>query len=455
MTSCVESPQPQVPVCVITNTAEKPPDTVRPVGVFVKCVDNLDDGTFVGWFGYESSEHGPGHDSRRPPEPGDARRDRPDRQPSTFQQGRVESAFSVTGRPAEDDPLELTTPQVSGAPPTTSEAEADAGFERKCSSPPDPPAPTVDVFVTCVENTGDTYTRQVRIRESQHSVGVAFDRRSESVRPGAQYRGQPEEFLPGRVDVAVVVGGISNSVDLAWTVDTGNGAPGTATARATFGTKCSVEPPPPPPPSRRPGRPPPPPPGPPPPTGGSRADRSLRPVHHDDGATYDAVFGYQNDNAYAVAIPVGSDNRFVPGGDRGRPRRFAGKPPERVHGRRDPEPRPRHVGRDLCRRDALREAGLRILRMRGRAAELKPIGVFACIVDRGDTFDAVFGYENDNPVDISRADRGQNFVLPRPVNRGQPTVLSPGRHESAFTVRGVDSAILAWTVKHEGVAPSS
>ena len=37
------------------------------------------------------------------------------------------------------------------------------------------------------------------------------------------------------------------------------------------------------------------------------------------------------------------------------------------------------------------------------------------------------------------------------MNRGQPTVFSPGRHESAFTVRGVDSAILAWTVKHEGV----
>ena len=81
----------------------------------------------------------------------------------------------------------------------------------------------------------------------------------------------------------------------------------------------------------------------------------------------------------------------------------------------------------------------------------QPIGIFGCVIDRGDTYDVVFGYENDNPVDISVQIGVANFVLPKPVNRGQPTLFSPGLHEDAFRVRGVpNDRLAAWSLSYRG-----
>ena len=446
----VRSPQPPVPVCVITNTADQePPDTVWPVGNFVTCVDNVDDGTFVAWFGYESS-----NETQVTIPIGELNQVTPGvnrGQPSTFQPGKVESAFSATGRRGDTIRWEITTPPVSrNAFPWTSEATAGADFETKCSSPPEPPARTVDVFVTCVENAGETYSARFGYENpGSASVSLAIGAQNRFT-PGDEYRGQPELFTPGRVDVAVVVGGISNSVALTWTVATGNGPPSTATARDTLETKCSDEPLPPDPPPDPP--PPDPPPGPPPPPPDQRPIGIFVQCITTRGDTYDAVFGYQNDNAYTVAIPVGPDNRFSPGGDRGQTTTFLpgnhqdAFTVEQIPSRTLTTWAVTYAG---ATRFARPDAGF--TECSAEPPGLQPIGLFACIVDRGDSFDAVFGYENDNPVDITVPIGLQNFVIPRPVNRNQPTVLSPGRHENAFTVRGVDSAILGWTVKHEGV----
>ena len=81
----------------------------------------------------------------------------------------------------------------------------------------------------------------------------------------------------------------------------------------------------------------------------------------------------------------------------------------------------------------------------------QPIGIFGCVIDRGDTYDVVFGYENDNPVDIYVQIGVANFVLPKPVNRGQPTLFSPGRHEDAFRVRGVpNNRLVVWSLSYRG-----
>ena len=265
----------------------------------------------------------------------------------------------------------------------------------------DPPAPTVDVFVTCVENTGDTYSARFGyVNPGQASVSLAVGAQNRFT-PGDEYRGQPEEFTPGRVDVAVVVGGISNSVDLTWRVDTGNGDPSTATARDTLETKCSDEPPPPPTPPPGPP-PPPPPPGPPPPPPDRGPIGIFVQCITTRGATYDAVFGYQNDNAYTVAIPVGSDNRFLPGGDRGQTTTF-------LPGNHQDAFTVEQIPSRALTTWAVTYAGAtRFARPDSGFTEcaaeppmLQPIGIFACIVDRGDSFDAVFGYENDNPVDIT------------------------------------------------------
>jgi uncharacterized repeat protein (TIGR01451 family) len=81
----------------------------------------------------------------------------------------------------------------------------------------------------------------------------------------------------------------------------------------------------------------------------------------------------------------------------------------------------------------------------------QPVGIFACVTDHGNTYDVVFGYENDNPVDVVVPIGLANRVVPEPQNRGQPTVFSPGRNESAFTVRGVpDTTLVSWWVAHQG-----
>jgi uncharacterized repeat protein (TIGR01451 family) len=81
----------------------------------------------------------------------------------------------------------------------------------------------------------------------------------------------------------------------------------------------------------------------------------------------------------------------------------------------------------------------------------QPLGLSACVVDHGNTYDAVFGYVNDNPVDISVPLGLANNMVPAPHDRGQPTLFNPGRHDSAFTVHGVPAGtLLAWNLSFQG-----
>ncbi len=82
-------------------------------------------------------------------------------------------------------------------------------------------------------------------------------------------------------------------------------------------------------------------------------------------------------------------------------------------------------------------------------AEEVPIGVFTtCVTNHADTYDAVFGYENDNratqiiPLGLA------NTFLPAPGNRGQPTTFEPGTVRNAVTVTGIpNGSVLVWTVE--------
>ena len=454
----IAAPQSAPPICTITNTAEQPPPIpIAPVGVSVKCVDNLSDGSFTVTFGYHSENLVDvvipvgelNQVTPEDPEDGVYRG-----QPATFEPGTVVSAFTVAGGSGQTVTWRVTSPpQAPGSPPFVSSASGSATFETKCTEPPDPPPATVEVVVTCVENRGETYSATFGYRNPTAApVHLPVDPQQNGFSPGAVYRGQPETFVPGEVVEAVRVGDIANSVDLTWRVDTGNGEPSTAIATDAFATKCSVEPPPEP--------------GPPdtgPPDGGlpdpGPPDPEQEPIGifidcvTDRGPTYDAVFGYQNDNEDTVVIPIGSDNRFVPGENRGQTTVF-------LPGNHSNAFVVEGIPSRLLLSWAVTHAGATRVatpfsgmpQCGDRPPPLVPVGIFACITDRGGTFDAVFGYENDNTVDVTLPVGLRNFFTPQPANRGQPTVFHPGRHDNAFTVRGIrGDQVLAWTLAFEGV----
>ena len=297
--------------------------------------------------------------------------------------------------------------------------------------------------MSCVENTDDTYTAKYGyVNPGIETVNLPVSE-SNGFAPGDQDRDQPEAFAPGTWDEAVVVTGIANDVDLAWTVDTGNGAPSTASASADFATKCSVEPPPDPNPEPEPPIPPHP----------NPPDQTRQPIGvyaqcaTQTGSTYSAVFGYQNDNEDTVVVPVGENNTFAPGGDRGQVTTFL--PGDHLNAFTVDG-----IAAGSLASWVVTYAGAkRFATTTGLPAcsegpqPVQPIGIFACVIDHGGTFDAVFGYDNDNPVDISAPIGLENHFLPHPQDRGQPTVFNPGRHEAAFVVHGIPSgSALAWTL---------
>lgn len=79
--------------------------------------------------------------------------------------------------------------------------------------------------------------------------------------------------------------------------------------------------------------------------------------------------------------------------------------------------------------------------------------VLECVVENADgTYTARFGYNNPNtePVTIpigpiNDQNQSRNRFTPPPINRGQPEVFQPGRHESVFRVR-FDGSELVWTL---------
>jgi uncharacterized repeat protein (TIGR01451 family) len=172
------------------------------------------------------------------------------------------------------------------------------------------------------------------------------------------------------------------------------------------------------------------------------------------GSTYDAVFGYQNDNEDLVEIAVGAQNRFLPAPE-GR-----GQTTEFLPGNVQEAFTVKGVANvsaivwAVTHADATRAATAASAfpeKCASPQPPAQPIGIFACVVNRGSTYDAVFGYENDNPVDITVPIGIANRFAPEPQNRGQPTIFRPGRNEDAFTVHGIPATSpVSWWLSFQG-----
>jgi uncharacterized repeat protein (TIGR01451 family) len=214
----------------------------------------------------------------------------------------------------------------------TRTASAQATFEPKCSEET-PRTQPIGIFVTCIERRDSTYDAVFGYENDNpvaESIPVGL---ANSFAPEPIDRGQPETFLPGRNVQAVTVRGIPADQALTWTLayegtrETSSTVGSTATATLAS-PSCSPPLPPTPPPPNPPTPIPPPNPKPPDPPGpkppvpprplGVFASCVLR-----LGATYTAVFGYDNLNVGDVIIPIGSHNYIRPGAnDRGQPEIF-------------------------------------------------------------------------------------------------------------------------------------
>ena len=158
--------------------------------------------------------------------------------------------------------------------------------------------------------------------------------------------------------------------------------------------------------------------------------------------TFTAVFGYASDNAADRTIAVGPDNGFSPAPEgRGQPTTFAPGVLEdavRVTGLA--------AGSSLTW--AVRSAGVTSTATATAASTPacttppppKPnFGIFVSCVDRhaDGTYDARFGYQNGDTVPLSVPVGPANRFHPAPEDRGQPSVLQPGRVDDAVTVKGL------------------
>ena len=278
------------------------------IGVFVSCVTNQGS-TYSATFGYSNEDTEtntvPIGDANRllPGEP-------PGRgQPTIFPPGNVQSAFTVTGIPA-DSPLvwTLTSDQ-------TRTAEARAGFETKCSPPPEPPPAElvpIGVFVTCVTNHGNTFDAIFGYENDNRAQQIVPVGLANAFAPSPGNRGQPTTFEPGTVRNAVAVTGIPNGSVVVWRVD--HAGVRAAVADEFLARKCDE------PPVPLPPLPTPPPLDPRPPESGLSGTCVLR---QGLTRTYDAVFGYVNASQKKVTIPVGRRNVVTPRPiDRGQPSVF-------------------------------------------------------------------------------------------------------------------------------------
>jgi uncharacterized repeat protein (TIGR01451 family) len=83
----------------------------------------------------------------------------------------------------------------------------------------------------------------------------------------------------------------------------------------------------------------------------------------------------------------------------------------------------------------------------------QPISVFVeCVTNHASTFDATFGYSNDNNQTVTiPAGSSDNAFSPAPADRGQVSDFLTGSHANVFTVSGTgNAATLVWSVTFAG-----
>lgn len=411
--------------------AAAPPTPVEyPIGVFGAATCETGGQTYAVTFGYDSENTvpvsiavGPGNHVS----PGAEDRG----QPTTFQPGRVESAFTV-----ENVRLEVVVTWFVTYGGETRSATVDA--PSGCGEAPPPTRATVSVEVVCVTKGASTYAARFGYTNpGSATVSVAVGPRNR-FSPGDEDRGQPIAFEPGTDAAAVTVGEIPNGTTLTWALVTA--AARSATASDSFATTCEpIDPP-----------------------------TDVRPVVpyvvcvEPGPATFTATFGVDNPNDAAVTLPIGPANRFAPApADRGQGTTFAPGADDAlvtVTG----APNGTELAWTLDGRTATASASFaRSCGEPPSAPELgppdRPIGVFvACVTRRGRSYDAVFGYQNENAAPVTIAVGSRNRLTPAPENRGQPTVLLPGNVQRAFVVRDVPvSVALTWSLAHAAVVRSA
>jgi uncharacterized repeat protein (TIGR01451 family) len=323
-------------------------------------------------------------------------------------------------------------------------AEGQAIWENGCSRPV-PPSGHIEVFVTCVDVHGSTYDAEFGYKSSTDvSIPAGPDN---EVQPGGPDRGQVTTFQSAEVLSAFRVNGVSDNVDLTWTV-THAGRTSTATATSALHTPCTIGPLP----------------SPDVPIG------VFVTCVLDHGATYDAVFGYKSENAEAETIPIGEGNFFSPGDqNRGQPETFApGLNGEAAVVKGIPSSE--HLTWTLVFSDIRSATATPNFETKCEegaggtptppptppppptSPQPLPIGVFvACVTNHGSHYDASFGYVNDNVDVVSVPIGSANAVSPGPAAQGQPDSFNPGFLRIAFTVHGVSSShAVTWTVSFAG-----
>jgi len=411
------------------------PSVEKPIALTVTCV--RDSGArFAATFGYVNPNGKPIQIGAGPENEVTVANSQRAGQPTTFEVGPVTNAFTVTDVPAGADVTWAVKFAGVTSEATINEASPECGDN--------PSNKGIGVFVSCVTNQGSTYSaifgyssEDTQVRSIPVGDGNRFF-------PAPERRGQPELFEPGSHDRAFTVTGIPTSTAVVWRLTSDKTR--TAEASAGFTPKCDVEPP----------------------TQPEPPEAELVPLGlfvncvTNHGGTYDAVFGYTNDNRAEQIIPLGLANTFLPApGNRGQPTTFEpGTVRDAVIVREIPN------GSILVWSvDAAKGRVAVASQFVTRKCDEPPpdptppppdprppeSGLYAkCVLRVGSpaTFDAIFGYVNASQENVAIPVGPRNIVTPAPADRGQPAVFRPGVVVDAFTVENVPrSQELRWTVR--------
>ncbi len=281
----------------------------------------------------------------------------------------------------------------------------------------------IHVAVDCVTKGSTTYDATFAYSNDNATAETVLAGSDNYFSPPPIDRGQTTVFQPGSHHGAFTVMGIPNGTKLAWTVAFG-GSSRTTTA-STSGPSCKS------------------------------ATTGVIHVAVDcvtrSATTFDATFAYQNDNAAAQTIAVGSDNFFGPPPiDRSQTTVFQ---PGSHHGAFTVTgiPLNQKAAWTVSFGGSTRTATADSSDHRCTPT-VKRIEVFVtCVTRNQGNFDATFGYENDNSTAQTIAVGSDNYVSPPPSDRGQTSSFQPGKVKTAFTVKGVPNGTkLTWTLNSGG-----
>jgi uncharacterized repeat protein (TIGR01451 family) len=410
---------------IATTSSARCSTSPSPIAISINCVDNSGS-TFSATFGYVNPANaavtipaGPAN-SLNPALPGRS-------PPAEFLPG--EHVFTITGIPSGTE-LEWTLTTEDG----TRSAKATSDFQPKCTAPP--ALEPITVSVTCIEPRGNTFDARFGYANPNGApVEILIGPNNNVTIGGSASTGQPTMFDVGTKADAFTVSSVAGA-DIKWSV-TYAGETSVAVADKAYPTHCSEDPPDPP--------------------GAHRIGVFVSCVTN-QGSTYSATFGYSSEDTETTTVGISEANRFFPAPEgRGQTTTFEPGNVQSAFTVTDiPTDRPL-VWSLTSDQTRTAEASASFETKCATPpdpppAELVPIGVFVtCVTNHGNTYDAIFGYENDNraqqivPVGLA------NAFAPSPGNRGQPTTFEPGTVRNAVAVTGIpNGSVVVWRVDHAG-----